>query len=228
MVEVASLSKPDLIRDLKQQRILATAVAPAAAIFVFGAIYGSLARPLMGAGSAMLGSLLIFSGAVQFTIAALLSSGAAAGALVAGSLTLNLRNLLLGAVLRPRIKAGRAQRAGIAWFLVDESAGLALASEDDPGRTLVISGALFYLSWQAGTILGLLGASVEIVRSAAEAVFPVLFIGLAALACTSRSIAVRAAVAAGLTAGAAVAWPQSKGVAALVAAVMVALPGGGE
>jgi predicted branched-subunit amino acid permease len=201
------------------------AAAPAAAIFVFGVIYGSLARPLLGAGATMLSSLLIFSGAVQFTLAGLLAAGAGAGALVGGAMTLNLRNLVLGAVLRPRIQTPRTKRAGLAWFLTDESVGLALASGTDAARTLLASGATFYLSWQAGTALGLLGASVEGVQSAAEAVFPVLFIGLAALTCPSLSIAIRALVAAAATAAAVTLWPGSRGVAAIVAAVAVALPG---
>jgi predicted branched-subunit amino acid permease len=213
---------------MKKGSILAAAAAPAAAILVFGVIYGSLAQPLMGSGYTMLSSLLIFSGAVQFTIAALLSAGAGVGTLLAASVSLNLRNLVLGAVLRPRIEEGSIERAGLAWFLVDESAGLALASGADAGRTLLTAGSTFYVAWQVGTVLGLLGASVEGVRMAAEAVFPVLFIGLAALACSSRSLALRALVAAGLTAGAAVAWPDGRGVAAVVAAIAVAIPGRGE
>lgn len=202
--------------------------APAIAIMVFGAIYGSLARPLLGAAGAMLSSLLIFSGAVQFTIAGLLSAGAGAGALVAGALTLNLRNLVLGAVLRPRLEEGRARRAGLAWFLLDESTGLALASRLHPGKTLVVTGTVFYVAWQTGTALGLLGASVEGARAAAEAVFPVLFIGLAALSCFSRSVAVRAVFAAALTAALAVAWPEGRGVVAILVAIAVALPGGDD
>jgi predicted branched-subunit amino acid permease len=213
---------------MSQPPPIAAIAAPAVAIFVFGVIYGSLARPLMGAGSTMLSSVFIFSGAVQFTIAALLSAGAGAGALLAGAITLNLRNLLLGAVLRPRIDRGPIQRAGLAWFLVDESAGLALTTGADTARTLFSVGATFYLSWQAGTVVGLLGASVEGVQTAAEAVFPVLFIGLAALACSSSSIAVRAAVAAGITAAIAFAWPGGRGVTAVVAAIAVAIPGRDE
>ncbi|MGH2788261.1 MAG: AzlC family ABC transporter permease [Actinomycetota bacterium] len=210
---------------MKQRGMLAATATPAAAIFVFGVIYGSLSRPQMGAGATILSSLLIFSGALQFTITALLSAGAGVGALVAGAITLNLRNLVLGAVLRPRVDKGPLKRAGLAWFLVDESAGLALAAGGDAGRTLLVSGVAFYSAWQAGTVLGLLGASVESVSSAAEAVFPVLFIGLAALSCQSRSIAARAVVAAGLTAGAAVLWPGGRGLAAVIAAVAVAIPG---
>jgi predicted branched-subunit amino acid permease len=210
---------------LRQRTILAAAAPPAAAIAVFGVIYGSLARPLIGVPATILSSVLIFSGSVQFTIAALLSAGAGTGALVAGSIMLNLRNLVLGAVLRPRINLGPLRRAGLSWFLTDEATGLALTSEEDPARILVVSGTSFYLAWQAGTILGLLGASVGAVRSIAEAVFPVLFIGLAALSCSSRSIAVRAAVAAGLTTGLGMLWPAGRGVAAVVAAIAVSLPG---
>ncbi len=213
---------------MNQPRIFATTVAPAIAIVVFGGIYGSVAQPLMGAGATIISSLLIFSGAVQFTIVALLAAGSGIAALIAGSAALNLRNLVLGAVLRPRIEHGRLGRAGLAWFLVDESAGLALAAGSDAARALLTSGVVFYFSWQLGTVLGLLGASVESVRLAAGAVFPVLFIGLAALSCPSRSIAVRAVLAAGLTAAASLWWPEMRGLAAVVAAIGVAVPGGEE
>jgi predicted branched-subunit amino acid permease len=211
---------------LRRRSILIAASPAAGAIVVFGVIYGSLARPLIGVAATILSSLLIFSGSVQFTIAALLSAGAGPASLVAGSVTLNVRNLVLGAVLRPRIELGPLRRAALGWFLTDEAAGLALASEEDATSILLISGATFYVAWQVGTILGLLGASVEGVRSIAEAVFPVLFIGLAALSCSSRSIAVRAVIAAGLTAGAGLLWPGIRGVAAVVAAIAVSLPGG--
>lgn len=103
--------------------------------------------------------------------------------------------------MRRRITAGSLRRAGLAWFLVDESAGLALASGAEAAKVLFTAGVAFYAAWQAGTMVGLLGASLEGVRSAAEAVFSVLFIGLAVLSCASRSIAIRAIVAAGFTLG---------------------------
>jgi predicted branched-subunit amino acid permease len=211
---------------MTRRGVIMAAAAPAAAIFVFGVIYGSLARPLMGAALTMLSSLLIFSGSVQFALAGLLTAEAGVAALVGGAITLNLRNLALGAVMRPRVQRGPIERAGLAWFLTDEAVGLSLAPEADAVETLLISGAAFYLSWQAGTALGLLGASVGGVRSAAEAVFPVLFIGLAALSCPSRSIAIRAVAAAGATAGTLALWPGSRGVVAVVAALAAALPGG--
>jgi predicted branched-subunit amino acid permease len=63
------------------------------------------------------------------------------------------------------------------------------------------------------------------VEGAAGAVFPVLFIGLAALAATRRSTIVRAVAAAGLTAALALAVPDLRMVAPVIASVVVALPG---
>ena len=212
----------------KHRSTLLAALPPAAAIFVFGVIYGSLSRPLIGEAETILSSLVIFSGSVQFTIVAFLSAGAGVGALLAGALTLNLRNLVLGAVLRPRVKGSPLRRAALSWFLTDEAAGLAIASDEDATPILVIAGGMFYLAWLAGTIVGVVGASAEGVRSIAESVFPVLFIGLSALACTSRSIALRALVAASATAVVAFVWPGAAGVAAVLASIAVALPGGDE
>jgi predicted branched-subunit amino acid permease len=208
-----------------RRTVVSAAVPPAAAIFVFGVIYGSLARPLMGAALTILSSLLIFSGSVQFTLAAFVAAGAGAGALVAGAMTLNMRNLVLGAVLRPRLSVGPLRRAGLGWFLTDEAAGLALTSEDDAATVLLTSGAMFYISWVLGTVVGVLGASLEGLQAIAGSVFPVLFIGLAALAATTRSIVIRAFAAASLTAVVGLSFPDITGVAAVVFAILVALPG---
>lgn len=207
------------------RRIIIAALPAAAAIFVFGVIYGSLAGPVVGAIATMLSSLLIFSGSVQFTLIALLGAGAGPAALVAGAATLNLRNLVLGAVLRPHVDRTRVQRGAMAWFLTDEAAGLALASSAEAPRVLVLSGTLFYASWQAGTAVGLVGASVEALSEAAAAVFPVLFVGLAAAVCPSWHVAGRAVVAAVLVGVASWVWPDSQGIAAVLAAVAVAVPG---
>ena len=200
---------------------------PAAlAITVFGVIYGSLARQVLGSPLTLVSSLLIFSGAVQFAIVALVAAGAEAGALVAAAFVLNLRNLLLGAVLRPRLEGPPLRRALVAWFLTDESTGLALAGNAEAGRTLVITGVTFYFAWQVGTLLGLAGASLASVVALAQATFPVLFIGLAALTCSTRGTAVRALFAAALTIACSRLAPGLSAGAAVAAAVVVSLPGG--
>ena len=206
--------------------ILATCLPAAAAILVFGTLYGAAARAIMGVPLTLASSLLIFSGALQFALLALLSAGATMLPLVLIAVVLNLRHLVLGAVLRPRLEGSRLRRAALAFFLVDETFGFAVAAGHAAERTFLISGVVCYLAWLVGTLIGVLGVGLAGVERVAGAIFPVLFIGLASLAVTRRSHAVRALAAALLTAGIAFAMPDLRVLAPVVAAVLVALPGG--
>jgi predicted branched-subunit amino acid permease len=181
--------------------------------------------------------VFVFSGALQFALLALLSAKATLLPLLLIAVVLNLRHLVLGAILRPRIEGSRWRRAGLAFFLVDETFGFAVAAghaaERAGGsvaaateRTLLVAGVTCYLAWQVGTLIGVLGAGLAVAESLAKAIFPVLFIGLASLAVTRRSHAVRALAAALITAGIAFALPDLRVLAPVVAGVLVALPGG--
>lgn len=167
----------------------------------------------------------------------LLTAGAAGPALLLTALTLNLRHVVLGAVLRPRMGDSRPRRAGLAWFLLDETFGFAATAATErrgsaadraaiTERTLLVSGVLCYASWIAGTLLGVLGAGLPGLENFATAVFPVLFIGLAALTTRSRSIALRAVAAAAVTAVIAITLPDARALPPVVAGVLVALPPG--
>jgi predicted branched-subunit amino acid permease len=114
--------------------ILATSLPAAAAIGVFGAIYGAAARPVLGVSLTLGSSLCIFSGALQFALVGLLGVGATAPALLLIAGTLNLRHLVLGAVLRPRIGGSRGRRATLAFLLLDETFGFAIAAGDAAAR----------------------------------------------------------------------------------------------
>jgi predicted branched-subunit amino acid permease len=215
--------------DSLQDRSVFLATLPLAlAIAVFGMIYGALARPIAGAWLTVTSSAVIFSGAVQFATTGLLLTDASITAVVAIALTLNLRNLLLGAVLRPKLSNGPLERAGLAWFLLDESFGLAVATRGDAAKTLVVSGFFCYAAWVGGTAIGVLGGSIPALTEAAGAVFPVLFIGLAAISSRTLSVAARAIVAALITAAASILWPGARGFVPVAAAILVALPGKAE
>jgi predicted branched-subunit amino acid permease len=215
-------------------------VLPAAiAIGVFGVLYGAAARPLIGPELTVAASLIVFSGALQFAIVGLLTAGAAAPALLLTALTLNLRHVVLGAVLRPRMSGSWLRRAGLGFLLIDETFGFATTAGSDARlslaeraaiteRTLLVSGLLCYAIWIGGTVLGVLGAGLPGLEGFAAAVFPVLFLGLAALAARSRSIALRAAGAAGITAVIAITLPDARALAPVVAGMLVALPSRGR
>ena len=215
---------PRGMTDPSDRRTLAATVPVALAIGVYGAIYATVFVPVAGAASTLLASLVIFSGALQFTVAGLVLAGAGTPSLVAAAVALNLRHILLGAVLRPRLAASAPRRAGLAWFLIDETVGLALAAGREVERTMLLSGTVCYLAWQVGTVIGVLGGSLGALEGAASAVFPVLFIALSALSATRADLVWRALASAALTVAAALLWPEFRGFAPVVAAIAVALP----
>jgi predicted branched-subunit amino acid permease len=204
---------------------LGAALPLGAAIAVFGAIYGAAGAPVLGVAGTLASSALIFSGALQFATLGLAASGAGPVAILLTALALNLRHLVLGALLRPHLAVSTARRAALAWFLVDESFGLAYAARGRVVRTLLVVGIVCYLSWLIGTAVGLLGTTLAPLEGVAGAIFPVLFIGLAAVTALQQSVAARAVVAALLVVAVALTLPELRAVAPLFAALVVSLPG---
>jgi predicted branched-subunit amino acid permease len=204
---------------------LGAALPLGAAIAVFGAIYGAAGAPVLGVPGTLASSALIFSGALQFATLGLAAGGAGPLAILLTALALNFRHLVLGALLRPHLTVSTARRAGLAWFLVDETFGLAYAARARVARTLLVVGIVCYLSWLIGTAVGLLGTTLAPLEGVAGAIFPVLFIGLAAVTSLQLSVAMRAVVAAFLVVAVALTLPELRAVAPLIAALVVALPG---
>ncbi len=214
--------------------IVALALPAAAAVAVFGSLYGAAARGFLGVPLTLASSLLVYSGALQFALVALLGAGATTLPLLLIAVVLNLRHLVLGAALRSRLESGTRRRALLAFFLADETFGFAIAAGNDAPprtvgaateRTLLYSGLTLYASWLVGTVAGVLGGGLAAVEGVAGALFPVLFIGLASMAVTRRSHVARALAAALLTAVVAVLLPDLRMLAPVVAGVLVALPG---
>lgn len=204
----------------------ASSIIPVAvAIGVFGVIYGAAAAEIMGPAPAIISSVVVFSGAAQFSLVGLLASGASAATVLGVVTILALRHLPLGAVLRPLLDGGSVSRTGQAWFLVDETAGLAIASGGPASRTLVVAGTAAYLAWIGGTVLGVLGADLGDVESLAVVVFPVLFVGLAALTSRSAADVRRTLLAGGASLALLTIWPEGGALGCMAVAVAVCLPG---
>lgn len=201
---------------------LITSLPFAIAIGVFGVVFGAAASavldPLLVVGM----SLIIFSGSLQFALVSLLVGGAGPAVLLFTTIVLNLRHVVFGAVLRPRLEAPLWRRTILGFFMIDESFGLALAAGRRAALVLAVSGAAFYLAWQVGTILGTLGARAVALEEVARAIFPVLFIGLAALTARGREVLLRALTAAGLVVLSALFVPALFDYAPIIAAIIVA------
>lgn len=195
----------------------------AAAIFAFGTIYGALQGPVAGAARTLAASALIYSGVAQFATAGLVGAGAGAGAVILTVLAVNLRHVLLGAALRQRLPEPAGRRAALAFLMIDETVGLALASTTDVRRRYLVAGIVCYSAWLTGTAAGLFAAGSLATPLVADAVFPVLFTGLAAVTAGTRPAFLRALLAVPVLLAVSWALPAAAPLAPLPAAVAVAL-----
>lgn len=196
------------------------------AIGVFGAVYGAAAQPLLGTWLTIASSVVIFSGTVQFTLVGLLAAGTGPLAILWAVFVVNVRNFALGGAVRPFLRGRGLHRVITAWFLIDETVGLALASPASADRILVRSGVAAYAAWLAGTVIGVGGGASFGLEALAGSVFPVLFIGLAALMISDARALARALIGAGLTLGLLVVWPGLAGLAPVIGGLVAAIPGG--
>jgi predicted branched-subunit amino acid permease len=190
-----------------------------AAIGAFGVIYGATASTVLGPGMTVASSLLMFSGAAQFTMVALVAAGTGPAAVLVAVAVLNLRHIPLAAIVLPRLGTGRLRRGLLALALLDETAGLAVVSERPAARTMAVVGAASYLASVAGTVAGVLGADLLAAAPLAAVVFVILFVGLSAITCRSAADARRAAAAATLTAAVLLTLPSAGVAGALIVAV---------
>lgn len=211
--------RPD---DASDQGLVAGALSVAAAFAVLGVVYGGAAKPVLGPELTVASSVVTFSGAAQFTMVGLLASGATAAGILVGVVPLALRHVPLAAVLRPRLARRRARLVLLSWFLIDETTGLALTREGPVERTLVMTGAPAYAAWIAGTVAGVAGASADTLAPVADAAFPVLFVGLAALTARTPADTRRSLIAGVAALALLVALPSAGAAAAVVVAIGVA------
>ena len=209
-----------------------TAAAPVVgAVTVFGVSYGVLASAAgLPAWLAVLMSMLVFAGSAQFATVAILGSGGAAAAAILSGTLLNSRYLATGAVAAQVLPGARWQRFLLAQLVVDESFALAVGAgtpEEPDRRMLVGSGVALWLGWCGGSALGsVLGPVLGDPRTfGLDAAFPALFIGLLWPLLARREG--RIAAAAGLVT-AAVLLPLTSGGIALAGAAVAGLAAGGR
>ena len=146
--------------------------------------FGVLAKPTLGVAATLAMSALVFAGSAQFASLAVLASGGSAITAVVAGILLNLRFVPMGIAIAPSLRHGWFGRALRGQAIVDAS--WALANQGD-GRfdvpAMIGATALQYLTWNAGTIIGVLvgGALGDPKSLGLDAIFPAFFLGLLAV-----------------------------------------------
>jgi 4-azaleucine resistance transporter AzlC len=166
------------------REILQAAIPIALAVLVFGISFGVLAVAAHLPGwAAVLMSALVFAGSAQFAALGVITAGGSVlTAIFAGAL-LNLRYVATGIAVARALPGSRLIRALLGQIVVDESYALSAAA-GEPGRpdrrTLLLTGALLYTVWVAGTLIGAALGPVlgDPKRLGLDAAFPALFLAL--------------------------------------------------
>lgn len=198
---------------------------------LLGAVFGASAGPAgIDAGSAVLMSFVVWSGAGQFAALPLWREGAWVVATTA--FVLSLRFALRSASMAPLMAEARVPRpwrALLAFCVTDESYALAVTRRGGQHKPFYLLGAWvpLYVPWVLGTLVGVvLGAVVpEAWRTPLEAVFPLVFLTLTLtiLVCTNRSFTVVALLGAALSIACTYVLPS--GWNAIVAGLLASLAG---
>src|SRR6185295_9738891 len=122
-----------------------------------------------------------FTGASQFAAVAVLRDGGGAAAAIIAGVLLASRYLPIGLTVAPSIAGPPWKRFLHAQLIIDES--WAVANQGGArvdGRTLLGAGLALYVSWQLGTVIGVVGGDFigDPQDLGLDAAFPALFLAL--------------------------------------------------
>lgn len=152
------------------------------------ALRGRLRRDLGRLGLSLLQtcllSLLVFTGASQFTLVAALAAGGSPFAAAAGAFFLGVRNTFYGLRLSQLLALPRAIRPFAAHWVIDETTAVTLAQPTRRAARIgfTTTGLTLYVLWNLTTLLGALGAEAlgDTAAWGLDAAAPAVFLALLA------------------------------------------------
>jgi 4-azaleucine resistance transporter AzlC len=153
------------------------------AIVAFGASFGVLARAAgIDGAAAVVMSATTFAGSAQFAVVSVLGAGGTAAAAIGAAILLNGRYVPMAVAASGAFRGGPLRRLVEAQLLVDESWALSSREGGFDRKVLVGAGALLYVGWNAGTIVGVLAGDslTDPSTLGLDAAFPALFLALVA------------------------------------------------
>jgi predicted branched-subunit amino acid permease len=162
---------------------LRDAIGLGLAVGFYGVAFGAAADSAgLDLWQAMTLSAVMFTGASQFALVGVLGAGGGALAAVGSALLLGTRNTVYGVRLVPLLRPRGLRRLGTAHWVIDETTALSLAAPDRGLARLafLVGGATIFLTWNAMTVVGSLGAAALTgpALAALDAVVPAAFLAL--------------------------------------------------
>lgn len=171
-----------MLRDPRVRQVAAASATLGLAVGVFAISFGVAA---VSAGATVAQtcamSLLVFTGASQFSAVSVIGSGGSAAAAFGGAAVLAARNGVYGLAMAPHLIGRLPTRLVAAQITIDESTAMAAAQDDALHRRAAfwITGGSVYLFWNLGTLLGaLLGTSIDPATFGLDAAVPAAFVAI--------------------------------------------------
>ncbi len=171
-----------VMRDPVLRPVITASVVLGAAVGVFGISFGVGA---VSAGAsvaqACVMSLLVFTGASQFSVVSVIGAGGSTVSALSGALLLAARNGAYSLTIGRVIPGSVARRMVAAQLTLDESTAMAIAQREPRAQRTAfwITGLSVYVFWNAGTLVGaLIGTSVDPVTFGLDAAFPAGFVAM--------------------------------------------------
>lgn len=169
-------------RDPRLRSVATASITLGVAVGVFGFVFGVGA---VSAGATVLQtclmSLLVFTGASQFTAVSVVGGGGSVASALGSSLLLAARNAVYGLAMAPRLPGRLSQRLVAAQLTIDESTAMAAAQPDPEASRAAfwMTGTTVYIFWNLATLAGaLVGTAIDPSKFGLDAAFPAAFVAM--------------------------------------------------
>ena len=126
-------------------------------------------------------SLLVFTGASQFSAVSVVGAGGSLGSALGGALLLAARNGVYGLALSRRIEGRLLTRLVAAHLTIDETTAMSMGQTDPRAQRVAFwfTGVTLYVFWNVGTLLGALaGSAIDTTTYGLDAAFPAGFVAM--------------------------------------------------
>ncbi len=178
MTSLRAALDPDL------RPVVSASVTLGAVVGVFGVVFGVGA---VSAGGSVLQacvmSLLVFTGASQFSAVSVIDGGGTTASALSGAMLLAARNGVYGLTMARDLRGPLVQRLIAAQLTIDESTAMSTAQRTPRERVAAfwITGLSVYVFWNLGTLAGALaGSTIDPETYGLDAAFPAGFVAMVA------------------------------------------------
>ncbi|MEN9804262.1 MAG: hypothetical protein RIS41_1109 [Actinomycetota bacterium] len=169
-------------RDPSLRPMIVACTTLSMAVGVFGVSFGvgSVAAGSSIAQTCAL-SLLVFTGASQFSAVSVVGAGGSFGSALGGALLLAARNGVYGLAMSRRVRGRLLTRLVAAQLVIDETTAMSVGQRDPRAQRIAFwfTGVTLYVFWNLGTLLGAVaGSAIDPTTYGLDAAFPAGFVAM--------------------------------------------------